>query len=32
METDTELFTKLLCSNPSRITAVIAANGKHTDY
>jgi hypothetical protein len=32
MKTDTELFIKLLCSYPSRITAIIAANGKHTDY
>ncbi|CAF2058602.1 unnamed protein product [Rotaria magnacalcarata] len=32
MEEDTELFETLLCSYPSRLRAVINANGHHTDY
>jgi hypothetical protein len=31
-ETNTELFVNFLCSYPSRISAVIAANCGHTDY
>jgi hypothetical protein len=31
-ETNTELFVNFLCSYPSRISAVIAANDGHTDY
>ncbi|CAF5227526.1 unnamed protein product, partial [Rotaria magnacalcarata] len=32
MEEDTELFETLLCSYPSRLSAVKNANGRHTDY
>ncbi|CAF4513586.1 unnamed protein product [Rotaria magnacalcarata] len=32
MEEDTELFETLLCSYPSRFSAVKNANGRHTDY
>ena len=32
LENRTQLFVDLLSSYPERIKAVIAANGKHTDY
>ncbi|CAM4838139.1 unnamed protein product, partial [Rotaria magnacalcarata] len=32
MEDDTELFETLLCSYPSRLSAVKNTNGRHTEY
>jgi hypothetical protein len=32
IEIETELFVKILCWYPSKITVKLAANEKHTDY